>query len=85
MLPSYPPTCIVHWLVNGRRLQVSERLLGEARLLAKSLTADVERLTREKKDQADRAEAKQVRGERVWVVAAEWLAVLASNCHHAAK
>lgn len=40
--------------------QVSERLLGEARLLAKSLTADVERLTREKKDQADRAEAKQV-------------------------
>jgi hypothetical protein len=39
---------------------MSERLLGESRLLAKSLTADVERLTREKKDQADRAEAKQV-------------------------
>jgi hypothetical protein len=43
-----------------RWLQVCERLLGEARLLAKSLTADVERLTREKKDQADRAAAKQV-------------------------
>ncbi|WIA27986.1 hypothetical protein OEZ86_010576 [Tetradesmus obliquus] len=43
--------------------KVSERLLGEARLLAKSLTADVERLTREKKDQADRAEAKQARLE----------------------
>jgi hypothetical protein len=45
---------LLHWL------QVCERLLGEARLLAKSLTADVERLTKEKKDQADRAEAKQV-------------------------
>jgi hypothetical protein len=45
---------LLHWL------QVCERLLGEARLLAKSLTADVERLTREKKDQADRTEAKQV-------------------------
>ncbi len=41
-------------------LQESERLVGEARLLAKSLTADVERLTREKKDLQDRGEATKV-------------------------
>eukprot|EP00775_Hariotina_reticulata_P005684 gene5684-5922_t len=43
--------------------QVSERLLGEARLTAKSLTADVERITKEKRDVQERAEATKGRLE----------------------
>lgn len=43
-------------------MQVAERQLADAHLSIKSLTADTERLTREKKDQHDRAEATKVAG-----------------------
>lgn len=43
-------------------LQVSEKLLGESRLQAKALNADVERLGREKQAVLDRAEATKVGG-----------------------
>lgn len=41
-------------------MQVAERQLADGRLTAKSLNAEIERLTREKKDLSDRAEATKV-------------------------
>lgn len=44
--------------------QVSERIISDGRLLAKSLTADVERLTREKQVAQERAETTKVGVDR---------------------
>lgn len=41
-------------------LQVSVRIISDGRLLAKSLTADVERITREKQVTQERAETTKV-------------------------
>lgn len=59
-------------------LQVTERIISDGRLLAKSLTADVERITREKQVAQERAETTKV---RVMGSVAAHVAVITCSSH----
>jgi hypothetical protein len=62
--------------------QVSERIISDGRLLAKSLTADVERITREKQVAQERAET-----TKVWAIVRHGmsLGLISSTARHAVR